>query len=288
MTGIPLLYRPADRSTRVRVNPPTYAVVVTQFITHRPKRHVLVALCPAHGEERAFEVCDRHFSTDRPRCFRRSTGRSGPRRPPTIVGECHQNCAGEPTGRGSLRGAQARGTAGGSGLHSPHPESPQGCTLSGSPVTHNPSTSWRPHQHRSFESVMPLAPKDRPRAAIAVVIISLETLPRMQCCGLRGGRRAAGRHLPQEDGYSFRLWEWGCPRLLSVDGSGAPGAVVGTGVTRTICSGCGTSRGRCDVTTRWTECCSGPNRGCAVYSFVVTGLLVAGIGVSLLVLGDAA
>jgi hypothetical protein len=34
MIGIPLPNRPADRSMRVRVNPPTFAVVVTQFVTH--------------------------------------------------------------------------------------------------------------------------------------------------------------------------------------------------------------------------------------------------------------
>lgn len=50
------------------MSPPTYAVVVTQFVTHRPKQQVLVAVSPAHGEERASEVGDSLFSLS-PRVF---------------------------------------------------------------------------------------------------------------------------------------------------------------------------------------------------------------------------
>jgi len=36
VTGVLRRCRPTDASTRVRESPPTYAVVVTQFVTHRP------------------------------------------------------------------------------------------------------------------------------------------------------------------------------------------------------------------------------------------------------------
>ena len=65
------------------------------------RRSKLIAKLPRSCTEvartsHAFEVCARHFSTDRPGCSGRSTGRSGPRWPRLIVSECHQNCPRSP------------------------------------------------------------------------------------------------------------------------------------------------------------------------------------------------
>jgi hypothetical protein len=70
MTGITLLCRPADGSRRVRQSPLTFAVVVTQFVTHRSKCRV--------------------FRTFIQLVARSARSRSATRRPYVIPEQCEQ------------------------------------------------------------------------------------------------------------------------------------------------------------------------------------------------------